>query len=176
MIKDLWLVANLAITMELWKTRNRNYFDDAPVNWLGFKGRVYQTIRDNSSRMKGNMHNTQGDLRILNYFRVQHRSCKVNIPMEISWTPPNPDEILICCDGASMGNPGQAGSGVIFRDLSSAVLGSLSVGLGWQTNFYAEIAAVIYGAVVAQKWDIKNLCIRSDSMSCIQAFQKNELP
>ncbi|XP_026443907.1 uncharacterized protein LOC113344070 [Papaver somniferum] len=176
MIKDLWLVANLAITTELWKTRNRNYFDNAPVTWLGFKGRVYQIIRDNSSRMKGHMHNTQDDLRILNYFRVQHRSCKINIPVEISWTPPNPEEILICCDGASLGNPGQAGSGVIFRDSSSTVLGTLSVGLGWQTNFYAEVAAVIYGAIVVQKWDIKNLCIRSDSMSCIQAFQKNELP
>ncbi|XP_026396319.1 uncharacterized protein LOC113290954 [Papaver somniferum] len=41
MIKDLWLVANLAIVMELWKLRNKSYFDTMAVQWLGFKGRVY---------------------------------------------------------------------------------------------------------------------------------------
>ncbi|XP_026398538.1 uncharacterized protein LOC113294363 [Papaver somniferum] len=64
MIKDLWLVTNLAIVTELWKTRNKAYFENAPIHWLGFKGRVYQMIRDNSIRMKGHMFNTVEDLRI----------------------------------------------------------------------------------------------------------------
>ncbi|XP_026450762.1 uncharacterized protein LOC113350872 [Papaver somniferum] len=176
MIKDLWLVANLAIVTELWKLRNKSYFDNMAVQWLGFKGRVYQVIRDNSIRMKGHMHNTLEELRILNYFKVQHRSCKTSTPIEISWTPPNQDEIMICCDDASFENPGQAGSGVVFRDASSEVLGVLCVGLAWQTNFYAEVCAIIYGAIMAKRWNMRSICIRSDSKSCIQAFQKGELP
>ncbi|XP_026416903.1 uncharacterized protein LOC113312360 [Papaver somniferum] len=176
MIKNLWLVTNLAIVTELWKTRNKAYFENAPIHWLGFKGRVYQMIRDNSIRMKGHMFNNVEDLRILNYFRVQHRSCKISIPLEIRWFPPNPDEIMICCDGASMGNPGQAGAGVMFRDANSAVLGVLCVGLGWQTNLYAEACAIIYGAMLDKIWKATNICIRSDSMSCIQDFEKDELP
>ncbi|XP_026416189.1 uncharacterized protein LOC113311577 [Papaver somniferum] len=176
MIKDFWLVTNLAIVMELWKTRNKAYFENAPIHWLGFKGRVYQMIRDNSIRMKGHMFNTVEDLRILNYLRVQHRSCKLSIPLEIRWFPPNPDEIMICCDGASMGNPGQSGAGVMFRDANSTVLGVLCVGLGWQTNFYAEACAIIYGALLAKIWKATNIYIRSDSMSCIQSFEKDEFP
>ncbi|XP_026428848.1 uncharacterized protein LOC113324774 [Papaver somniferum] len=176
MIKDPWLVANLAIVTELWKLRNKSYFENMVVQWLGFKGRVYQVIRDNSIRMTGHVHNTLEELRILNYFKVRHRSCKTSTPIEISWTPPNQDEIMICCDGASFGNPGQAGSGVVFRDASSEVLGVLCVGLGWKTNFYAEVCAIIYGAIMAKRWNLRSICIRSDSKSCIQAFQKDELP
>ncbi|XP_026459132.1 uncharacterized protein LOC113359765 [Papaver somniferum] len=175
-IKDLWLVANLAITTELWKMRNKVFFEEFRLHVLSFKGRVYQVIRDNSIRMRGHMYNTQEDLRILNYFRVQHRSSKFSTPKAVSWLPPNPGEIMICCDGASRGNPGLAGAGVTFRDANSAVLGVLSVGLGFQANYYAEVCAVIYGALLAKRWNVKNLCICSDSMSCIQDFQSGELP
>ncbi|XP_026419460.1 uncharacterized protein LOC113315387 [Papaver somniferum] len=129
MIKDLWLVANLAITTELWRLRNKVYFEDAVVHWLGFKGRFYHLIRDNSIRMKGHMNNTMEDLRILNYFKVKHRSCKVSSPIEVRWCPPNQDEIMICCDGASLGNPCPAGVGVTFRDANAAVW--VSSALAW---------------------------------------------
>ncbi|XP_026410979.1 uncharacterized protein LOC113306234 [Papaver somniferum] len=119
------------------------------VQWLGFKGRVYQVIHDNSVRMKGHMYNTLQELRILNYFKVRHRSRKTSTPIEISWIPPNQDEIMICFDGASFGNPEQAGSGVVFRDASSEVLGVLCVGLGWKTNLYAEDSEVPTGTEVA---------------------------
>ncbi|XP_026439640.1 uncharacterized protein LOC113338426 [Papaver somniferum] len=170
MIKDLWLVANLAITTELWRLRNKVYFEDAVVHWLGFKGRVYQLIRDNSIRMKGHMNNTMEDLRILNYFKVKHISCKVSSPIEVRWCPSNQDEIMICCDGASLGNPGPTGVGVTFRDANAAVLGVLCVGLGLQKNFYAEVCAVIYGSMLARRWNFRSICVQYDSMSCIQAF------
>ncbi|XP_026378452.1 uncharacterized protein LOC113272874 [Papaver somniferum] len=176
MIKDLWLVANLAITTELWRLRNKVYFEDVVAHWLGFKGRVYQLIRDNSMRMKGHMNNTMEDLRILNYFKVKHRSCKVSSPIEVRWCPPNQDEIMICCDGASLGNPGPTGAGVTFRDANAVVLGVLCVGLGLQTNFYAEVCAVIYSAMLARRWNFRSICVQSDSMSCIQAFQNEGLP
>ncbi|XP_026437402.1 uncharacterized protein LOC113335592 [Papaver somniferum] len=116
------------------------------------------------------------DLRILNYFKVKHRSCKVSSPIEVRWDPPFQDEIMICCDGASLGNPGPAGAGVTFRDANAAVLGALSVGLGLQTNYFAEVCVVIYGDMLAKRWNTRKLCVQSDSMSCIQAFQNDALP
>ncbi|XP_026378315.1 uncharacterized protein LOC113272731 [Papaver somniferum] len=175
MIKDLWLVENLAIVTELWKLHNKSYFENMDFHWLGFKRRVYQVIRDNYIRMKDHMHNTLEELRILNYFKVRHRSCKTSTPIEISWSPPDQDEIMVCCDGASFGNPGQAGAGVVFRNASSEVLGVLCVGLGWQTNFYVEVCAIIYGAIMSKRWNLRSICIRS-AKSCIQAFQKEEFP
>ncbi|XP_026445720.1 uncharacterized protein LOC113346407 [Papaver somniferum] len=176
MIKDLWMVANLEIVTELWKLRNKVYFEDVAVQWIGFKGRVYQVIRDNSIRMKGHMYNTLDGLRILNYFRVHHRSCKISFPKEVTWNPPNQDEIMLCCDGASFGNPDQAGAGVVFRDANAAVLGARFVGLGWQTNFYVEVCAIIYGVMLAKRWNVINICVKSDLMNFIQAFQNGELP
>ncbi|XP_026435319.1 uncharacterized protein LOC113333013 [Papaver somniferum] len=175
MIKDLWLVANLAITTELWKLRNKVFFEGAVINWMGFKGRVYQVIRDNLIRLKGYMFNTVENLCILNYFKVQHRSCKLSMPIEVSWSPPEVGEVMICCDGASLGNPVQAGAGVSFRDFNSRMLGALCVNLGWRSNFYAEVCAVIYGLMIAKRWNVPRIFIRSDSMRCIQALQKGEV-
>ncbi|XP_026397133.1 uncharacterized protein LOC113291861 [Papaver somniferum] len=175
-VKGLWLVANLVVVTELWKLRNKIYFEDVVVNWLGFKGRVYQVIRDNSIRLKGHMYNTVDDLRILNYFKVQHRSCKISRPIEVSWSPPFPKDIMICCDGASFGNPGKDGAGVIVRDANSAFLGAIYVGLGWQTNFIAEVCAIIYGMMLDKRWMVRKICIRSDSKSCLQSFQNGALP
>ncbi|XP_026419620.1 uncharacterized protein LOC113315571 [Papaver somniferum] len=138
-IKDMWIVTNLAVTTELWKLRNKAFFEGATVNWLGFKGRVYQIIRDNSIRIKGHMFNKLENLRILSYLKVQRRSSKNSTPVEISWSPPEHGEIMICCDGAALGNPGQAGASFSFKDANSRVLGALCVGLGWQTNFYDEV-------------------------------------
>ncbi|XP_026428897.1 uncharacterized protein LOC113324823 [Papaver somniferum] len=146
------------------------------VQWLSFKGRVYQVIQDNSIRMKGHVYNNVEDLRILNYFKVQHRPCKISTPIEVSWSPPNQYEIMICCDGTSLGNPGQAGAGVTFCDANAAVLGVLCAGLGWKTNYYVEVCDVIYAVMLAKRWNVRNICVQSDSMSCIQAFQKGELP
>ncbi|XP_026450779.1 uncharacterized protein LOC113350890 [Papaver somniferum] len=175
MIKDLWLVANLAIVTELWKLRNKVFFEDALVQWLGFKGRVYQVIRDNSIRMKSHMYNNMDELRILNYFKVQHRSCRVSAPIEVSWDPPDPCKIMIFCDGASLRNPDQAGAGVTFRDANVAVLSVLWVGLGWQTNYYAEVCAIIYGMMLSKRWNVRNIYVQSDSMSCIQSSHNGVL-
>ncbi|XP_026417344.1 uncharacterized protein LOC113312823 [Papaver somniferum] len=121
------------------------------------------------------MFNTLEDLRILNYFKVSHRSCKNSTPIEIYWSPPEVGEIIICCDGASLGNPGQVGAGVCFRDSNVVVLGSLCIGLGWRTKFYVEVCVIIYGLMLDKRWNITKICIRSDSMSFIKSLQKGEL-
>ncbi|XP_026420092.1 uncharacterized protein LOC113316076 [Papaver somniferum] len=83
-----------------------------------------------------------------------------------------------CCDSDDnvIKKTGPAGAGVTFRDANAAVLEALSVGLGLQTNYFAEVCAVIYGAMLANRWNMRKLCVQSDSMSCIQAFQNDALP
>ncbi|OVA04702.1 hypothetical protein BVC80_1719g30 [Macleaya cordata] len=64
---------------------------------------------------------------------------------ECKWIPPPLETIMICCDVASRGNPGNGGAGVIFRDSKCACLGALSAGLGFSTSFSAEILSIIIG-------------------------------
>lgn len=93
------------------------------AKWYKFKTRVFQLIHDNSRRMKGFMHNTCEDLRVLNYFRVAHRRVKFLTPIECSWHPPEHNELLLCCDGAAIENPGMGGAGAVARNYDCRVLG-----------------------------------------------------
>ncbi|XP_026378092.1 uncharacterized protein LOC113272480 [Papaver somniferum] len=83
---------------------------------------------------------------------------------------------LLCCDGASRGNPCYSGYGFIARDSSGNFLTAESGGLGITTNFVAEIL----GTISALEWALihlkDKLIINSDSTAAINAFMKNNLP
>ncbi|OVA15434.1 hypothetical protein BVC80_1229g3 [Macleaya cordata] len=64
---------------------------------------------------------------------------------ECTWTPPAMGQIKISCDGASIGNPGRAGIGIVGRDHAEAFWGGIAAGLGVCSNYCAEITAIIVG-------------------------------
>jgi ribonuclease HI len=66
-------------------------------------------------------------------------------------------------DGASKGNPGPAGVGVVIYDPSGAIVEKLGQALPESTNNVAEYKAFITGLKLARKLGIKNLSIRTDS-------------
>lgn len=146
------------------------------LSWTQFKSRIYQLIHENSLPMTGYMHNSCEDLRILNYFKVKHRRVKQMIPIECCWRPPEPDELLLCCDGASSGNPGNAGAGNVARGPDCSVLGAQSLGLGVNTNYMAEIYAAISGLEWSVQWGFRRVLVRTDSASVVQAFINGSIP
>ncbi|XP_026433536.1 uncharacterized protein LOC113330957 [Papaver somniferum] len=143
-VRDLWLVANLAVRSELWFTRNKKVYEKKVPCWSFFQKRVFNLMHEYSVRMKSFMFNTVADLRILDFFRVKHRKVKISDPKECYWTPPNNNELLLCTDGASRGNPGVAGAGVVARNASSEVVGAMCIGLGIATNYMAELYGIIF--------------------------------
>lgn len=138
MIKDLWLLCILVVRSELWMMRNNFIYNNKQVSWIFFQKRVFNQVHDYSRRLKGFMHNNVKELSILNFFRVIHRKIKQIEPVECFWVPPEVDELMLCCDGASRDNPGVAGGGVVVRDTSYNVIGAMSIGLGTSTNYLAE--------------------------------------
>jgi len=66
-------------------------------------------------------------------------------------------------DGASKGNPGPAGLGVVIYDPSGAIMEKLGKALPATTNNVAEYRALIAGLELAQRLGIKRLSIRTDS-------------
>jgi ribonuclease HI len=66
-------------------------------------------------------------------------------------------------DGASRGNPGESGIGVILRDAKGNVLFSGSGYIGKATNNVAEYEALIACLRKAQSLDCKKLIVQSDS-------------
>lgn len=72
-------------------------------------------------------------------------------------------------DGASKGNPGQAGAGAVLRGADGSLICRLREGLGIATNNYAEYRGMILGLKYALKKGFTSISVRGDSrLVCMQ--------
>jgi secondary thiamine-phosphate synthase enzyme len=69
----------------------------------------------------------------------------------------------IAVDGASKGNPGPAGIGVVISDESGKVIKEISENIGKQTNNFAEYTALIRALSEARELGFTHLHIQTDS-------------
>lgn len=74
-------------------------------------------------------------------------------------------------DGASLGNPGPAGAGIVLRDSGGAILGELSRSLGKATNNEAEYRALILGLTEARSMGATRLKVLLDSELVVKQVQ-----
>lgn len=72
-------------------------------------------------------------------------------------------KVIIYSDGASKGNPGDAGIGVVISDEGGATLREIADYIGKQTNNVAEYAALIRGLQEAADLGATQVEIRTDS-------------
>lgn len=72
-------------------------------------------------------------------------------------------------DGASKGNPGQAGAGAVLRTDDGSLIGRVREGLGIATNNVAEYRAMILGMRYALKRGFNSIRVQGDSkLVCMQ--------
>ena len=69
----------------------------------------------------------------------------------------------IAIDGASKGNPGPAGVGIVICDESGAVLNSIGENIGIGTNNFAEYTAFIRGLELALELGFNHAVVNTDS-------------
>jgi ribonuclease HI len=77
--------------------------------------------------------------------------------------PPGAGEISIHADGASRGNPGEAGAGVVFADERGKTLKEWKSYLGQTTNNVAEYRAVLLALEKASALGAESVIINMDS-------------
>ena len=75
-------------------------------------------------------------------------------------------------DGASKGNPGQAGAGGIFRDCIGTTLIIFPIDLVYTTNNEAELVAVKLGLEIANREHYNRLEIEGDSAMATSIIRK----
>lgn len=75
----------------------------------------------------------------------------------------NDSELILYIDGASRGNPGQAGAGVSIRNPRGEKVVEVSRYLGYRTNNEAEYEALLLGLKEAKQIGAKLLRIYTDS-------------
>lgn len=71
--------------------------------------------------------------------------------------------ILAYTDGASRGNPGESGIGIVLKDAQDNLITSQYGYIGQTTNNIAEYAALATCLKLAQKMKCSNLIVHSDS-------------
>ena len=72
-------------------------------------------------------------------------------------------KIEVFIDGASRGNPGESGAGVVFKDTAGKVVQKISLYLGRATNNMAEYKALILALGRAREMGVDSLQVYSDS-------------
>ncbi len=82
--------------------------------------------------------------------------------------PADPDLLIVSCDGASRGNPGPAGIGVVVATPGGDVLATIAEGLGETTNNVAEYTAAREGLRRAAQLGARRVHLRSDSQLLIE--------
>ena len=71
--------------------------------------------------------------------------------------------VVICTDGACLGNPGLASIGAVIKDESGKLIGTISQCIGQATNNQAEYAAIIAALEEAIRLGAEEVDVRSDS-------------
>ncbi|XP_026399096.1 uncharacterized protein LOC113294944 [Papaver somniferum] len=108
--------------------------------------------------------------------QVKKKILKCTRVKEIFFHLPTTNNILLCCDGASKGNPSISGYGFIERTHSGEFLIVVSGGLGISTNYYAEILSILNAGEWAVSKGHREVWFITDSAAAIYAFQSRKVP
>ncbi|XP_026450704.1 uncharacterized protein LOC113350801 [Papaver somniferum] len=175
-VKELWRVAALTTLREILFLKNRIIYENEQPNLKALKQNVMQFTKESEVRTKENMWNSPYDLQILKSFDLKCRSVKSTRIREIYFFLPHPSFIMTCCDGASRGNPGDAGFGFICIQGIGEYIYAMAGGLGVATNFVAEVFAVLCAGEWAISKNFPKVCFQTDSQATITTFQSEQIP
>ena len=92
------------------------------------------------------------------------------------WDYPPDNWLKINFDGASKGNPGKVGCGIVIRNSNRDNMGSLAIPIGNQTNHVVEASATLHGLIFAKKLNMNNIWLQRDSLNIINFLNKKTIP
>ena len=182
-INRAWGLSLGFLLWNTWKERNNRVFQNSEqpmqVIWQKSIENMRETILVESWTDED--WQTQGfESQILEYLNLKLQMLHLglwkyrppNQSLEEHWLPPQPGFIKINYDGASKGNPGQAGSGGIFCNSQGAVCRFYALDLGHTTNNKAELMAVKQGLLIAIRENYQRLIVQGDSVMVTGILQK----
>ncbi|KAF6137179.1 hypothetical protein GIB67_030943 [Kingdonia uniflora] len=140
--RDTW-ATKILLMDNIWKVRNKWKYDCFKLHLHTSMLHIQTDIADTAHLSKNTMNNTIQDLKIIKALNIQCRPRQGSIIESCRWELPAPNKIKICYDGLALGNPGNAGIGIIYRDNKGDVMGTYSKAIGHTTNYIAKIMANI---------------------------------
>lgn len=182
LLNALWQLLPSLLMWNLWKERNRRIFKDQSMPleklWNIFHQNIMETLALKDWHPKDLPTLPQEKAVWDNWqMRINHNSTNSRNPIKLrqetsSWNSPPAGMIQLNFDGASKGNPGQAGYGGVFRDHNGNPLGIFMGSIGWDTNNSAELEGLWRGLQISHRKNFFPLIIEGDSQILIRMATK----
>eukprot|EP00253_Pinus_taeda_P010380 PITA_10380 len=182
-VQRAWNLISTLILWMVWKERNRRVFQNSDKEPEVIWERVIESMRETilvdkweSDDWKTNPEEQE----ILNKFNLKlemvHFKCLARHDMRIQspdkFKYPRDHFVKLNFDGASKGNPGEAGFGGIFRDSNNHVRWIFADWGGQMTNNEAEFWALHQGLRIAIRNGYTNLEITGDSQIVVDMLRR----
>jgi len=191
LLKTTWMWIPKFLSWKIWLERNNRIFKEesrVPAQ-IAVKARVMLSEALNTKALNSNMTPLSAEEeRWFKEFKPTHHSIEaINSPHKTNWEirlaemdfikwRSALDEWCLFFDGASKGNPGQAGGGGNIFEPSDNLHLSYAWGLGQASNNQAEYLALWQGLIQARKLNIQKLNIFGDSRLIIKAVHIKKVP
>ena len=141
-------------TWNLWKHRNRVMFDNAPLNL--------------------NLHSYCLTQAVDFFYCVgTMRKTKQRTIVQVKWFKPPAGWFKLNSDGASCGNPGKAGGGVLIRDCNGLWIKGFARSIGYATSITAEFWASRDGLKLAFNEGIQQPIVELDAKVVVDLIKSN---
>lgn len=181
-LNELWTLLPGFLMWNLWKERNRRIFKDQMLPMEKLWNIVHQNIMETLSLKEWHPEDlpTLPQEKVvwdnwqisINHYSAKDRTPNKHRQEASSWNPPPTGMIQLNFDGASKGNPGQAGYGGVFRDHHGHPLSIFMGSIGWDTNNSAELEGLWRGLKIAHRKNFFPLIVEGDSQIIIRMATK----
>jgi ribonuclease HI len=182
LLNRIWQLLPGFILWQTWKERNRRIFRNTSFPWQQCWRQCQRNIMETLHLRKWSDADSAcspSELPILRYWTplpslqtLPPPSPTIPSSRPSLWSPPPEDFVKLNFDGASKGNPGAAGYGVVFRNHHGHILVIGAGPLGHSTNNAAELWGLIKGLQLAIKNNFTKIIVEGDSQVIISLLRR----
>jgi len=149
--KIVMLAAIINSFHTIWFCRNQMRFNDKVINIRSALNLIIAGTSLSGNLTSLTASSSMSDFSFLKHFDVTIKPPKPQTIKEVIWNPPIFNWIKCNTDGASLGNPGQAACGGLFRNSSSDFIGGFAVNLGVSSALCSEHIGAMLAIEIAHK-------------------------
>ncbi|KAI3463725.1 hypothetical protein Pfo_020388 [Paulownia fortunei] len=157
----------------LWEARNDAKHRDKRMNSTVIIGKVSSRIHYLVQGKVLTHKHWKGDLFLASRLGFHFSPVKVPIPKLVVWRMPMNEWVKLNTDGASRGNPGEAGIGVL-RDSQGRFIFAYYKYIGIASNVCAELHAIYIGLEYCKENGFKKIMVETDAQVALQILSSHE--
>lgn len=181
-LNQLWKLILGIVLWSIWKGRNKHIFKNKQSNiesiWNLICNNLQETLNLKTWKAE-DWPTLDNEINIINnwklHINIEFQSLnqsKANGKGKSAWIPPSNPSFKLNFDGASKGNPGQAGYGGIIRNHEGTPQILYYGNIGWDTNNSAELEGLKRGLQLAGEFNYYPLEVEGDSQILITVATK----